>query len=169
MDNFNSGKRHGLKPAFVQAQILDHIKAQTTHAQYALIEFDYLMVIRVERIDTMSAGLPLIPEARKILVTASVTHVFKGAGTFKPGDQVTFYFMDFWERRPVVMNIGGEYLVPLRFDKALYPNTDSANGYYPIVDGVLVDQFDLFGFGQRVAIKTFQSRMDSLVEDLRTW
>ena len=169
MQDYSKGIRGGVKPGFVEVKILDEVKKQISSVVYALLQFDFLLDVRVTKVEAVPGGLSLMPNAKRTVVTASVLQVHKGTGKLKPGDQIQFYYYDIRLSHKVTFEPGRDYLIPLDYTLAWYTGFDKSETYYPIENGMLTDSSDLFGFGNRLELKTFEAKLDSLITEVKSW
>jgi hypothetical protein len=163
------GEKWGEKPGGIQQGVLNEIKRKISGPVSVLLRIAYLLKIQVSKVDAVPDTISGRFIFKKIVVTASVLRVYKGTGSLKPGDEVQFFYVASWVAHPITFKAGQEYLAPLNYDLKLYTSFDPTGGYYPIENGELNDAYNLFGFGKRLEFNTFETKLDSMIKEVKSW
>ncbi len=146
---------------------------------YGLTRIAYLLKIKVIAAETNGpkeeGWLPGVTP----IIYAEIETVFKGTGRFKSGDSLQFYYYQNWLNGSYSFEVGKEYLVPLE-PRSAYPMTnnsrialvtylDESTGYYPIFNGNIEDMYNYFGFGEILTYDQFEQKLQTKIEELKSW
>ena len=80
------------------------------------------------------------------------------------GKNIQFFYYEFWYKRRTTFETGKEYLVPLeprgKYPKldsliVLVPYLDDSNGFYPVLDGYIIDKYNTFDFERKNSLPNF--------------
>lgn len=115
--------------------------------------------VMYETKDPISHSLP------KRVIQVKVTDIIKGNSITKKGDELEFYYMNFWKNTKKQFKVGQEYLVCLVIkmienedhELALVPNTKT-DGIYLVKENILIDKTKYFGTETEIEWNTFKSR-----------
>ena len=161
-------------PAIIQMEMKNLISPTV----YALTRVAFFLRVRINDIKTVIPKEEGLIHAETSVIDATIEKVYKGAGKYKSGDHIQFYYYKFWQKEPHNFKVGEEYFVPLEprgsypnLDQliALVPYLDDSNGYYPVVNGYIIDKYNYFGFGTKVPYNEFEKELEKKIEEVKSW
>jgi len=173
-------------PTRMKPPLIQRLASILTENQIQLISTPCFAVVKVDSIwavkDTVR-NPPLFTLVETDLIV-TVENVIKGHGMLSPGQSVRIYYMNIWH--VTSMTIGGSYFlflspisqlgtagstriqvlsnVPAYWgDKARY------RGVYPVVNGMLIDPNDDWGYGKQVSWIVFQNDVGREIANIKSW
>jgi hypothetical protein len=177
----NPGYIDKVMPDETKWKLLKKFKKEFPPVIYALLKSPYKLKVSITTIKksiykdpNSSARLP------RTNINAAIQEVVQGGSRFKPGDVLTFYFMDYWRPTSLSFKEGKVYFV------SLYPwwsdtnelsllaldtfaSYDSSYGWYPIENGYLIDKNNFWGFGNEISWDEFKSDILQKINLIKSW
>ncbi len=184
-----------VSPSRFRYALLNSIKARLSLLDFNLVAAPRIVkatIIRVETVDYKVEGGPPGVNAGSLPrtdLTAIVDEVFKSDTLLSTGDIIRFYYFPFWRPTRWNFEIGDTCLLPLepllfrgtefvalitdldghRSDTGAIENDSASYGRYPIVNGVLVDRKNSFGYGARTKWESFRSILLQEIKAIKSW
>ncbi len=81
-------------------------------------------------------------------------------------------------KRRTTFEAGKEYLVPLeprgKYPKldsliVLVPYLDDSNGFYPVLDGYIIDKYNTFDFSEKTPYQIFDEKLKNKIKEIESW
>lgn len=171
---------YSFPPGALESQLLDKIRTSISPVTGGLASAAYLLRIQVNSVRELGLGEEHISLT---LVSGTVKEVFKGSSEFNIGDSVHFLHYSQFTQFPNFngYKTGQEYIVPIehRKESRSNPGEDRSNtlayyfgktlGYFPIVDGNIIDKFNFFRFGEKVEFKKFDQKLRDKIKEIKSW
>jgi len=157
--------------------VIEEVRKKISEKHAALINNHYWLTVVVEDIVTA----PYKPDIHKdgsiieFKLKLRVKAVWKGL-KYKVGDIATCYYLNFW--RYGLVKKGGTYLVSLytiseqehgEAKNALGGPDDVQQSVFPIENGFVLDDDNLFKMGKEVEISRFLESLASTIKQIKSW
>jgi hypothetical protein len=172
-----NGISRELQSGRVRTRLWSAFNNKISPVVYALTRVAYFLRVNI---DNIKIGTPFedLPQMKAPILTATIQQVYKGTGKYKAGDHIEFYYFADWEV-PHPFEVGKDYFVPLEprglpplIDKSiltLVPYLNNSHGYYPILNGYLIENHNYFGYGKKVPYDIFEQKLRDKIKEVESW
>ncbi len=175
----NSFKIKRVDYNYISGNLQNEMKERISPLIYALATIPYFLLIEVHDVKSVIPKEEDVLHSPTTVIDAKIAEVYKGKCRFKKGDVVQFYYYNFWQKENHSFDKGKTYFIPIEprgtepitesSPLALVPYLDNATGYYPIVNGYLLDKYNQFGFGKKILLEDFNKKFINKIEEMATW
>jgi hypothetical protein len=169
------------RPAQVKGKILEKIMNEISELTEILMFSDYFIkgqILTIETVDYKVSDLDVID---KIEIKVKIQDILKGDKKFIIGDELTFFYMSMWRRTDFDFVVGEECFFPLNVIG--FPEVDiclsckdclteyagGSFGRFPIIEGILIDKNNHFGFGEKIQWEKFRSNLIQQILNIKSW
>jgi hypothetical protein len=174
----DKSKLNSVSVGMVEGKIWNLIKQKISVRTYELAKIPYFVKARIISKDTVQYEDKSTKfNYTKINIKAEVIESIKGKNRFNEGKEFEFYFFAYWEKPKEEYKINNTYLLPLepRVEYDLNPKLialvtyiDSPDVFFPVKNGLLLDKYNYFGFGDTnwdSFKKNFNDMIDKIKEE----